>query len=764
MLMKLKITILALSILISLKLFAGAVTISVESTATVNNLQTLISDAVTNGNTEITLDFPSGYELGTSASGGDVTLNIPAGVTKLTFFAAPSVDTMPVLYLNTLTYADGLMSGGITFDGLKLATGTTNRYLIQPSSSNSSYIPAILTIKNSRIEGYRAVLYSTLASTNYVYFNNNIFKNITNSGIISVTSGYLPIVNIRNNTFINVGGDASGSTGTDYFIDFRSANSVTSQINFSNNTIYYPRRQGRGLFRLGNSTFTTGYIKENNNLYSTGNASVYTFQLLYTNTAGAISDNDSTNYYSNKMTLGSNKGAILTTIYTENEPSNLFLNAAEDDFTINDPNFVGKNTAGDPRWFPQSLSNPKSLTTSVSPANSGTVSPSSASVAPGTVLSLTANKEFGYLFKEWRSANTDVLVSTSNPLSVTMNTDTALVAVFEPVTTYDFTLNKSGSSWGNVSISPEAVNGKYETGTSVTLTVVPNGVTSFVNWEDNSTITQRVITMDANKTVTANFTETPFITGWDFKVDSPKTNRSGDFYSDESNKGTFKIYNQDGSETSWLSNTGSFSPSTPCAYLWTAAANFATNRRYFQASFSTLGITNITVTSQMAGSYQHYLTQKLQVSTNGIDFTDIKSLDISTSTWGNLNATLGANYENQTTVYLRWIANTGSTLLGNTTDNDGTAITNVYVYGVKTTTGIEKIVSKQFAYVSSGKIIVNSTESNGEVKVYNSMGNLIEIKQIISLQTAINKNLKPGIYFVKMNGGKNEVIQKILVK
>lgn len=140
------------------------------------------------------------------------------------------------------------------------------------------------------------------------------------------------------------------------------------------------------------------------------------------------------------------------------------------------------------------------------------------------------------------------------------------------------------------------------------------------------------------------------------------------------------MYNQDGSSSQWLSHTGSFSPSAPCAYLWTTGATFATNRRYFQASFSTKGYQNIRVFSKMAASYQHYLTQKMQVSKDSISYSTVKTLNVSTSTWGNLNDTLPAEYENQDRIYVRWIGDATSTLVGNATDADGTAITDVFVY------------------------------------------------------------------------------------
>lgn len=351
--MKTKITIILASLSITLKLFAGAVSIPIASGTTATQIQTALSDAVTAGNTDINLQFAKGGTWGASTSGGDITIAVPAGVTKLTFTSDPTTSgANPILYLNTLTYSDALMTDGIVFDGVKFFTGTANRYLIQPSSSTATKIPAKVTIKNCWIEGYRAVLSSSLASTiSEVNYLNNYFKNIGASGIINVTTGTLPKITIRNNTFNNVGGDGSGTVAVDYFIDFRSANSVTSEINFSNNTIYYPRAQGRGLFRTS-GVFTTGYLKENNNLYATGNATSFALQLLYNNlTSGTSTDTDSTNYYSSKMTLGSNKGSMLTTVYTENDPSNLFVDPAADNFTLNDPNFAGKLIAGNPNCF-----------------------------------------------------------------------------------------------------------------------------------------------------------------------------------------------------------------------------------------------------------------------------------------------------------------------------------------------------------------------------------------------------------------------------
>jgi len=69
------------------------------------------------------------------------------------------------------------------------------------------------------------------------------------------------------------------------------------------------------------------------------------------------------------------------------------------------------------------------LTVSVSPSGAGTVSPAQASYASGTQATVTATPVSGYTFSRWSGAST----STSNPLSINMNGDKTLTAVFEQV-------------------------------------------------------------------------------------------------------------------------------------------------------------------------------------------------------------------------------------------------------------------------------------------------------------------------------------------
>ncbi|WP_199117684.1 pectinesterase family protein [Pedobacter sp. ASV28] len=328
------------------------------------------------------------------------------------------------------------------------------------------------------------------------------------------------------------------------------------------------------------------------------------------------------------------------------------------------------------------------LTTSVSPANAGTVSrtPNAVQYDEGSNVSLLATANFGYRFAKWVDANTEAELSTANPYLVTINAAKSIKAVFDTKVTYNFSVATTGSAWGEVKLNPLPTNGKYEEGTEVTVEVVPNPVVTFSKWENNTTATQRVITVNSDQSLTATFDEIPFIVGWNFKDQNTKVSKLADYYSESTNTGTLSAFEPTGVAVNWLSNPGAFSPSYPNARLWTSGANFVSTRRYLQAQFSTTGYHNIQVRSMVSANYQAYKVMTLQYSTNGTTFTEVARVDITdvyNSAWKNLDVTLPAGAENQTRIYLRWVADPTSGLLGGSADNDGSAFTNIYVYADK---------------------------------------------------------------------------------
>ncbi|MDR1527717.1 MAG: Ig-like domain-containing protein [Dysgonamonadaceae bacterium] len=329
------------------------------------------------------------------------------------------------------------------------------------------------------------------------------------------------------------------------------------------------------------------------------------------------------------------------------------------------------------------------LNTSVNIPGAGSIARSinSDTYDAGTVVSLTATAHFGYRFVKWTNAEGETLADTSQ-FDITLDTDRTVIAVFEALATYRFNVSIEGSRWGVVKLTPEPVNGQYEAGTMVTAAIVANPVTVFSFWEDGSSETSRTFQVNEDLSIVATFDEIPFIVGWDFVVQEPRTGRSGDYYSESTNTGTISLYKPDGTTVNWLANTGSFNPSYPCIRKWTAGADFDSEQRYYQASFSTEGYTHIRVTSLMGGNYQVHSKQTMQYSIDGTQFTDLTSVDIAgvyNSGWVPCDAILPQEAEGQNKVYIRWKADVASATLGNATDNDGTALTRIFIYADKET-------------------------------------------------------------------------------
>jgi uncharacterized repeat protein (TIGR02543 family) len=150
------------------------------------------------------------------------------------------------------------------------------------------------------------------------------------------------------------------------------------------------------------------------------------------------------------------------------------------------------------------------LTVQVSPSGWGTVavSPSQAEYASGTIVTLTATAASGYAFSNWTGDAT----GTTNPTTVTMNGNKTVTANFIAGPTYTLTVQVSPSGGGTVALSPSQA--AYASGTIVTLTATAASGYAFSNWTGDATGTANptTVTMNGNKTVTANFIAGPTYT------------------------------------------------------------------------------------------------------------------------------------------------------------------------------------------------------------------------------------------------------------
>lgn len=141
------------------------------------------------------------------------------------------------------------------------------------------------------------------------------------------------------------------------------------------------------------------------------------------------------------------------------------------------------------------------LTTQANPAAGGTVT-GAATYNGGTQAQVRADANTGYTFTGWSGDASGI----TNPLSVTMDRNKTIVANFTPTTptTYNLTVNINPTGAGTVS----PPTGSYAANSTLTLTATENAGYTFSSWSgvDSSNGNTATVTMNANRTVIANFT------------------------------------------------------------------------------------------------------------------------------------------------------------------------------------------------------------------------------------------------------------------
>ncbi len=143
---------------------------------------------------------------------------------------------------------------------------------------------------------------------------------------------------------------------------------------------------------------------------------------------------------------------------------------------------------------------------STSATAGGTIAPGSGSYSSGTVVTVTATANSGFVFSGWSGA----LSGTTNPTTITMNAAKSVTANFTAIPPTTFALTTSASAGGTISPG----SGTYNSGTVVTVTATPNAGFTFSGWSGalSGTTNPTTITMNAAKSVTANFTAIPTYT------------------------------------------------------------------------------------------------------------------------------------------------------------------------------------------------------------------------------------------------------------
>jgi len=203
-----------------------------------------------------------------------------------------------------------------------------------------------------------------------------------------------------------------------------------------------------------------------------------------------------------------NKGSLVTVIATPNEGFS-FINwtegedvvstSASYEFTMNGNRNLIANFAV------------STYTLNITAVN-GTVSkaPAQETYTHGATVVLTATPAQGYKFAGWEEDAT----GSENPLTVTMNSNKNITAIFTAIT---YSLNVTAQN-GTVSKTPNQTT--FNSGATVVLNATPATGYRFSGWSGDASGSTNplTVTMNSNKNITANFTLIPVATSYTLNV------------------------------------------------------------------------------------------------------------------------------------------------------------------------------------------------------------------------------------------------------
>lgn len=354
------------------------------------------------------------------------------------------------------------------------------------------------------------------------------------------------------------------------------------------------------------------------------------------------------------------------------------------------------------------------LNTLVVPAEAGSIAvdPELASYKEGTQVTLTARKNFGYRFKEWQDADGQT-VSTDATVTVVMDSEKTMKAVFESVPVYQVTTkttNDADREMGSVTLTPNDHEGRYEAGTTITAVANENKILKFLQWTDeneNAAMSAtRTLTVNGDMQLVANYEVQDFVAVFDASTTAGyayKTTAGYPFPADaawdaDRNAKASVVRTTDGS-LCYTQDGG-----TPVVrnreQVVLAGINGLYQNGYrssdiaFQYQFSTKGFTSVVFEADMAAKNMAHKNWKAQLSTNGTDFADIEGAawEMTANTPRPLSIQLPASAIGQEQVFIR-ITGVGTEMLSNKyafdktfdgldyTSNSECGVGNVFVLG-----------------------------------------------------------------------------------
>ena len=610
--------------------------------------------------------------------------SFPNGKT-ITLKAAPDAE---VTFSGTFRNNDvNNTGGGIILDGLDIVT--KNNYFMDLTYGDIKTI----AVRNCTISDIgRCFLRTNNAgkTIDAIEFTNCIITDCGENGWnFLYPQHFVKSVSVKNSTLKNY------INGESFFSPRNETTNQTFTFIFENNTVYkWSKSSSYALCKVDgkyseNSTYTF-----KNNIISTPGVEGQKPLIVSAKGGTLIAEKNLIDNYGAYSVSNASSSTIEDLSLETLGITQIFPDPENGDFTIvsTSPLAAASTTGGivgDPRWL-KTFSQPVTLTTGSLPENGGSTAPLSGNYEKGDEVTVSATHNYGYRFEAWKDKDGKV-VSTENPYTFTIEENTEISATFTLQTLYTLNIEKEGegATWGEYKLSPQRDNNQYEAGEEVSITIVPNSATTFLYWGDGSSENKQTVIMNKDYSFLMHYDVVPFIVGWDFNPEknAARSGRPGDYYFKTDNTGVMNFYEGDGGSTNWGASERTFGGKTLyCARRYTGFAAMD-NPRSFVAKFSAAGYENIKIHSYIGTDNGCvHKGQKMQLSTDGIHYVDLATLTLSgnSSEWIAFDAMLPDTLtdEMKKNIYIRWIGDTTTELLGNAKEGDteGFYLADVFVY------------------------------------------------------------------------------------
>jgi pectate lyase len=400
------------------------------------------------------------------------------------------------------------------------------------------------------------------------------------------------------------------------------------------------------------------------------------------------------------------------------------------------------------------------LNTTANPSTGGSItrSPNASSYAAGTVVTLTATPASGYTFTNWSGGASGTNATTT----VTMNANTSVTAnfTFSNGSTYTLTTTVNPSAGGTITRSPNAAT--YAAGTVVTLTATPASGYSFSNWSGGASGTSATttVTMNANTSVTANFSTSSG--GTTLRIDDKSGTGTGYCSADGSRQNTYtgadggyyvNLSNSSGKGITWAVRAGAAGTYTLRWRYSNAGSQSATTARVLvngtqviasvafpkTATWSTWTTTGSVSVNLVAGANKIRLETTVAAEFAVIDWIEITG---NNPTEALCSAAVGSRMAAQNTAKVDIPLVDEAPVLWPNPSNGGSSL--------------------KLTLATQQKIFVRIYAADG--RMVQQLANRVFAPGIHYLPVN-NKGLKAGVYFISVNNGvKPKVVQQLVIE